>query len=432
MLMKKILSVIFLTILTSFYFFPFEFRFLPGLNTKLVMACIGLPLLGIQLALNKSYGIRKDILKAIVMAALISLAGAISVVLNDTYDLTYATYLISMLVWLSAAYVVISCIEYLHGGISVETVCNYLILVCTLQCVIAYSMEHMPALKNIVDSFVAGEGFMGKNEHRLYGIGASLDVAGSRFSCILVMILSIVNRISGTERERLTWLYLTAYFIIAIIGNMMSRTTTIGLILSLLYFIISSGIYKFRLNENFRHTFVWFSIFLVIGIPAMIYKYNTDPVFHENLRFGFEGFFSLSEEGEWDVRSNNILKNMIVFPESTKTWIIGDGYFDNPSTDPYYTGKISGGFYMGTDIGYLRFIFYFGLTGLVLFTAYIFICGKACMDRFSGYRNMFMMILIVNYIVWFKVSTDVFLVFALFMAMRQTGEAGHMTEEADK
>lgn len=38
--------------------------------------------------------------------------------------------------------------------------------------------------------------------------------------------------------------------------------------------------------------------------------------------------------------------------------MIGDGYFENPRTDPYYIGYQWKGFYMGTDVGYLRFLFF--------------------------------------------------------------------------
>ena len=80
---------------------------------------------------------------------------------------------------------------------------------------------------------------------------------------------------------------------------------------------------------------------------SFIYRYNASAAFRENVRFAFEGFFSLAEKGTWDVHSNNILKNMYVFPDNIKTWIIGDGYMENPrSTDPYYVGKIYGGYYM--------------------------------------------------------------------------------------
>ena len=41
----------------------------------------------------------------------------------------------------------------------------------------------------------------------------------------------------------------------------------------------------------------------------------------------------------------------------------------------------------------------------------------ACIHRFKDYKMMFLMILLVNYIGWFKVSTDIFLVFAIFLVL---------------
>ena len=75
------------------------------------------------------------------------------------------------------------------------------------------------------------------------------------------------------------------------------------------------------------------------------------------------------------------------------------------------------GFYMATDIGYLRFIFYFGLIGLVSFVVYFFKVTSICVARFNGYKDMFLLLLLFNFILWFKVSTDIFLVFALFLCV---------------
>ena len=70
--------------------------------------------------------------------------------------------------------------------------------------------------------------------------------------------------------------------------------------------------------------------------------------------------------------SNEILKSMVVFPDSLHTWIIGDGYFNNSKYDVYYLGDATeAGYYMGTDIGYLRFLFYFGTIGLFCMMAVI-------------------------------------------------------------
>lgn len=416
--MFRAVGMVLLTILTSFYFFPFEFTFLPGVNTKMAMAGVGLILMIVQLARQRGSIINKDIFQVSIGAGVVSLIGFFAITWNDTYDYTYVTYLVSMWVWLSGAYVVIQAIKKLHGGISVELVCNYLILVCVVQCLIAFAMTQYLPLKNFVDSFLGSTGFMGKMENRMYGIGASLDVAGSRFSVILVMIVCLLSKMATTDKKKYIGVYWGVFFVIAVIGNMMSRTTTVGVIIALAYLFYVSRIYTFQMNLNMRYVWGWFVGILCGAIVLVIYGYHTNLAFQENLRFGFEGFFSLAEKGKWEVHSNEILKNMYVFPDNLKTWIIGDGYLNNPyDAEPYYTGPKWGGFYKGTDVGYLRFIFYFGVTGLVAFSLFMCKVARVCMNRFVSYRSLFGVILLLNFAVWFKVSTDIFLVFALFLCM---------------
>ena len=74
---------------------------------------------------------------------------------------------------------------------------------------------------------------------------------------------------------------------------------------------------------------------------------------------------------------------------------------------------------MGTDVGYLRFIFYFGLIGLTFFLVFFGKVTQVCMRRFKRYGLLFLLILSVNLIGWVKVSTDVFLVFALFLCLSE-------------
>jgi hypothetical protein len=159
---------------------------------------------------------------------------------------------------------------------------------------------------------------------------------------------------------------------------------------------------------------------LAVALPIIIHLYDNNPVVREDIRFAFEGFFSLAEKGEWDVHSNNRLMEMYVFPDNAKTWIIGDGYFDGPSnTDPYYVGPTMTGFYMWTDVGYLRFIFYFGLIGLAAFMFFFVKCGQVCAHKFRNYALLFWLLMLLNFIIWFKVSTDIFVVFALFLCISQ-------------
>lgn len=407
-------------VITSFYFFPFEFVFLPGINTKMAMAAVGLVLLGVRMAQSRDAVLNKDFFTLSLWALGVSLAGFVAVVYNDTNDYTYASYVISMWVWAGAAYALVELIKKVHGNVSVVLIANYLIAVCVMQCILALLIDRIPAFENAVNSVVLGLGFVELETlvklNRLYGIGASLDVAGTRFSAVLVLIAYIVTLKKETILRKYVWVYIIALIIIGVIGNMMSRTTTVGLGLFIFYVFYESKIYQLKFNSPVKKLLLSLVVILVVVLPSAIYFYNTDIDFHNNIRFAFEGFFSLAEKGKWDVHSNEILKNMYVFPDNIKTWIIGDGYFDNPYYgDPFYTGIKWGGFYHGTDVGYLRFIYYFGLVGLFLFCIFFIKVGHILIAKFSNNKFLFIILISLNFIIWFKASTDIFVFYALFL-----------------
>ena len=95
--------------------------------------------------------------------------------------------------------------------------------------------------------------------------------------------------------------------------------------------------------------------------------------------------------------------------------------------DPYYIGPAYHDFYKMTDVGYSRFLFYFGLLGLLSFSSIILMSSYICMNRLKKYKRMFVFYAILNFIIWFKVSTDIFLVFAIFLCISPEEQ-----EEADK
>ena len=49
MTMKKYIAILLATVILSFYFFPFQFRFIPSVNSKMALAGIGLPILMLAL-----------------------------------------------------------------------------------------------------------------------------------------------------------------------------------------------------------------------------------------------------------------------------------------------------------------------------------------------------------------------------------------------
>lgn len=425
---------ILLGVLVSFYFFPFEFSFLPGYNTKMIMAVLGLVLWGINLAKRRIFTSNSSLFTLSVIALAVSLVGLTSVIFNNTRDVTYASYIMSMWVWLGGAYFVVEVIRGVHKKVSVELICHYLISVCVAQCAIAILIDNYPLVKDFAHRFVSS-GFLNADDmeekDRLYGIGCALDVAGTRFAAVLLMITTLINKHKGTNVVRL-YAYLISFTVIVVIGNMIARTTIVGVLLTVVYLLIKGYPYDFTINRSSAGVLKHFIISLVVVLPIVVSLYNNNPAVREDIRFAFEGFFSLAEKGEWDVNSNDRLMDMWVFPDNAKTWIIGDGYFDGPSnTDPYYVGPTMTGFYMWTDIGYLRFIFYFGVIGLAVFMFFFFKCGQACAQKFSNYSVMFWLLVLLNYIIWFKVSTDIFVVFALFLCISKEDNEAYENSLSD-
>ena len=420
----KLLSYIkypILLIVTSFFFFPFEFTFLPGINTKMLLAAMGLVLFVARAAASRSASLDRDFFVLIVFASIVSLSGIISVVYNATTDLSYASYIVSFFVWMGGAYFVVSSIRFLHGKVTPLMVINYLAAICVVQCVIALLISRNPLVKDFVDSFLGGDGFMGKLENRMYGIGCALDVAGLKFSCVLVAISFVV--MNGLCQPKLqTTIYWIAYLVIAVVGNMIGRTTSVGVVVSLIYILVHCIFYGYR--EFLKSHVLPLLLLMVALLPLLIYLYNNSPKTREDLRFGFEGFFSLAETGRWETNSNNRLSDMFVLPDNPKTWIIGDGYFDNPYSDPNFNGDNPTEFYKGTDVGYLRFIYYFGVIGLISFVVFFLVAFWECASRHRKYAILFLMILTINYIVWVKVSSDIFLIFSLFLCIPSESDEG--------
>lgn len=422
----RILIYMLLTVFTSFYFFPFEFTFIPGINTKMMMAVVGLGFLVFNMINKKRKEMSREFIILNLLACVVGIVSLISMVYNGTPDNSYMTYIVSVWVWCSAAYAVLNMIHIVHGKLTFRLICNYIIAVCVIQTTLAFSMQFIPALKAFVDSFLAGTGFMGKNEERLYGVGAALDPSGLRFACVLTLTMYMAIH-SPSEKKWLSWVYIAAYGIILVLGNMMSRTTIVGVAISLLLLVTELSRGDRTQKDSDEPDYMGASVIMkrllaiiLIITPVFVTLYNTNKTVRDNLRFGFEGFFALVEDGHWHTTSSDGLESHWVFPETLEAWIIGDGYIASTDIDENYIGVEYAGYYKGTDIGYCRFLFYFGIVGtLAMILFFIYLAGY-CAHNHPEQRLLFMLILLINLIGWLKVSSDVIMVFLPYIFFNST------------
>ncbi|MCQ2142569.1 MAG: hypothetical protein MJY56_00720 [Bacteroidales bacterium] len=264
----------------------------------------------------------------------------------------------------------------------------------------------------------------------MFGIGAYLDVAGVRFAAIMIVLGAICVDYVRERNTKAAIICLCCLGFGTMIGNMIARTTTVGVAICFMYWGFMS-LYQFWKGESIRK--LW-GLFLLVGLVTYgigAFEYQHNSKMRENLRFGFEGFFSLVEKGHWETNSNNELEEMIKWPDNEKTWIIGDGYMIDPTRiEPYLMAFHARGevFYMGTDAGYCRFIFYVGIVGLAIMCLLFFVSAAGGMANHPEYKFAIFCILLANMIIWIKVTTDVYAILALLLAFRDEEEVEENTD----
>lgn len=383
------------------------------------LAVLGLMALLIDYMKGYAYSAWTSLVNISIFALGVSLCSFASMTINGTPDDSYLGYIVSMAVWFFAAYFCVSLIRQVHGHVSVELVARYLMSVALLQCTLALLIDHFPIVKNLVNTYVTGERYMGVGvKNRLYGIGCALDVGGGRLGAVLIAIAYLI--LQAIKQQKSKWMLfvlLSSFVYIFIIGNMMGRTATVGAALALVYLAFSVIFFNEYHTPSVKFFLFLSLVIVVVGSLVCIGLYNTNPEARNLLRFGFEAFFNYFEYGEFETHSTEMLSEGMVFPDNLKTWIIGDGYMASGSNDPYYIGPSDYGFYMNTDAGYSRFIFYFGLIGLFSFIVFFLAVCKECVNKVYDAKLLFVAILLLNFCIWVKVSTDLFVVFAMFLCV---------------
>lgn len=418
--MIKWLKILLTGFLVSCFFFPVTYSFIPISNTKNLMGALGIVCMGVMLIRKKEFTLPRELLVILLLSSFVSMASLLAINVNQTPDDSYVSYIRSAIIWLSGAFATCCFIWLTHRRIDVPLVINYLAWVCVFQCVMALLIEFLPGVRMFVDATVQqGQGLL-QDLGRMYGVGASLDVGGSRFAATLTAIafLMVQNRKDRDNIPQFT--LIIAFIIITVVGNMIARTTLVGVGVGLAYLVLMElrNFGWHRYEEDYHSSLGSWMIVLLITIPVCTLFYNTNEQFHDMLRFGFEGFFNLVEEGSWSTDSTSKLETMYVWPDNLKTWIVGDGYFENQRNDPNYIGNATvRGYYMGTDVGYCRYIFYFGIIGLIAISAVMIYAGAIAIKAFPKYSHVFMMGVLCNFVVWLKVSTDLFPFLSLFAAL---------------
>ena len=404
--MKRLLLVIFLAIIVDFYFFPVSFRFIPfGINSKIIVAAFGIAAFIFKSIRERSVNFHIPVVVAAILAVAFSLWCYFSVTANGTNDMTYVSYWTSFATWMAGAYGVYVITKSIEEKADLAIISKYLLIVCLAQCVIALLIDNIPFVERMVNMIFAQGSDFYKANNRLYGIGCALDPAGVRFAAVLTLSgYQMVHNEEISSNPSVLAKYLTGFIILTVVGSMISRTTTVGAIMAVVYIVFTNA--SIKRGGNISSQQAWF-FGLLIGLVLIFLAtgtslYNSSPAVREYLRFGFEGFFNWAETGEFRTNSTDILMNkMWIWPSDTRGWMIGYGKFSV--------------FSWGTDIGYCNFTLYCGLIGLAIFSSYFIYVNLSLNGKFKDFYLLSLFLITLQALVWAKVTTDIFLIDALLL-----------------
>lgn len=356
---------IFATIITFLYIYPLKFVFLPA-HTRLIFAVLGCTWLVLKLSSKKvrAYYTKKELVILLILIAFIIVISLISLGINNTLDISLIRYAISCISTLFAGYFIITSLIKCNYNLNYMTITLLIVNVIFLQSILATTMYLSPEIKHILYGVIDVpdkdiEIMARYGNTRIFGLGSYFFGAGVINGLALIMISVLLKQYQFNQFQSLLLLF--KYLIILIIGMSMARTTIIGICLSLYILLLPKinglGIYFSKKNISFTLKLFAFPIVTVVTLLALIPQINL--FFQPLFTFAFEMFINLLTQNNIRTASTDHLTSMYIFPESIKTWIIGDGLWN-------YNNH----YYMKTDVGYLRLIYYFGLSGLIVFLTF--------------------------------------------------------------
>ncbi len=407
---SKIYTLI-LYIILFFYIYSVEFNGVPlGLGTRVFIGFLGFIYFSIHLFLkNINFKFQKDYILIISTLFFISVISTISVLLNKTYDIEFTiNYPISIFIILFASYFVKKMIQLKFKEVEIQHIINLIINVVIIQILIAILMFSIPPFRDFLNSIQINSHYekivlQESQNFRLNGFGSRFFGAGilNGFALILIASLLKFNK-QETKVLRLS----LSYLFIFVFGMMMARTTIIGALLSLIILILpKKTISLSQIKKHLKFIF-YITILPIIFILLIIFLPGIKQQVSNVFKYGFEMFFNYFSSNSFESESTNKMIEMYVWPSTLKTYLIGDGLYTNPHNGYYY---------MNTDIGYLRLIYYFGLIGLISYFIFQFNLIKILAYKAPKFKMMFIVLSLYLIILNFKGFSDLFFIGVLFL-----------------
>ncbi|WP_334124750.1 O-antigen polymerase [Empedobacter brevis] len=384
---------IFLLIVLFCYIYPIYLKFFP-IPTDRIIQIVGF----LFLLINSIF--RKKVLtnKHLLYTYFISLIFLVLIYLVQNWNYTeidwyFFKYHLDIFLNFFSAYLIVFLLYKIDKNNIFENLLDSIVLVSFIQAIISLIFFFVPSIFEMYTSLLSENSNQGlisrlsQIDKRLMGVGSAFFSGVIKYS--IPFFIAIILPKLNTKLYQNTKLYFACILLITIAGVMTGRTFFIAIFLGIALYL------SFSFKNFFKLIFKIFPtvILIFISIYFISFSFIDQEKLDRVYNFVFEIFINYQESGEISSRSTEGTLSMYKFPTNNKTWLIGDGrmLMDN------------GSYYMKSDVGYVRLIFYFGIVLTILYFIYQFsiylILMKSSKRKFLKYffLMLFIWLLILNF-----------------------------------
>ena len=374
-------KVIVLALLFSFIY-QISYIFLP-FNIPFVMGLAGMP---VYLYKNTTFP-RKDrkYVKDILLSLLpVAIVAALSIIGNHSHDFYFVKWAMTNMIYFFGAYLMFQLLRGAFRDFSFGRLVDLLVLCAVVQLSLALVMYFSPEVKNVLQPLIheseTAKWALEKGTTRLVGFGTHFFLSGTVHAFILIMIaFSLTLRKVSLFKSVVMIL---SFIFIAAVGAMMARTTLVGVLFAIVIVLLRRRGKKYFISVLVLST-------IIISVASVSFLDLIGDDMEELYNFGFEAFVNYQETGSFSTSSTDGMMRLYKFPSIWETWLWGDARYEAGI-----------GYYMNTDIGFCRLIFYFGVIGLITYMYFeYYILKKIFPPRKYGniiWSVLFCFVLVIN------------------------------------
>lgn len=352
-------------------------------GTRVYLSVISFIIVLYKFKENKYY---KSIILANWSQVLFSLFAAI---VNGTDDYWYVQFAIRNILYINGALMIA---YFMPKEWVLSDYIKLIIIAILVNSIIATMAFLSPSVMNVLTSIqsFSDEEKIERTAYfsvRMIGLGSGKFYVGGIINGMGLLLTFYLL----AKKEINNFIAIVLIFVLFFVGVFIARTTIVGFVIGLLLFFVYSD----------KPRVIWISVGLVV---FTIFAFSVSLFENLNTSHAFE-FFTLDTDSYRKTSTMTTLSHMYNITLSEKTLLIGDGLSKGPV----------GGYYMGTDVGWLRNILYFGVLGTFLgYVYYELHILKMLKDQFNEDMKFFFMWFLFLVLLNFKGLPDFnFMIFLL-------------------